>query len=770
LRTKEAFKRVSVLAVAVLGMLAFASPAWAETFTVTNKDDSGDGSLRAALTSAAADQGTADVVEFGSGVRGEIVLTSALPDLGNVEIVGPGANVLTVRRSSAEGTPEFRIFTVVSGVTAKISGLTISGGRSDNGGGIFNNGGTVSVSNSTISGNSASNAGGGIQTAFGPVNVSNSTISGNSAVQGGGILNNNTMSVSSSTISGNSASNAGGGIFNQGTASVSNSTISGNSASDFGGGISNASNVTVKSSIVAGNAAGSGPDLFGELASGSAFNLIGGTASAAGLQTDASGKPVLTNNGGPTPTIALISGSPAIDQGKAFDTTTDQRGFLRPQDFTEVPNAEGGDGSDIGAFERVLSTLSISDAPTVTEGDTGSITDVVFTVRRSGTATGTVTVDYATEDGTATSSGPSSDYQTTTGTLTFAANETEKTITVPVNGDELDESDETFLVRLSNPQGADLLLAGSATGTITDDDDPEATDDSYTTRADGRLVVDAPGVLENDSLPQSNAILVARVDRPSSGILSLENDGSFRYAPDPGFVGEDSFTYKVSDSNGESDPATVTITVRDGTAPTITAVTPKAGTKLAKSSTNVTATFSESIDIATLTDSTFTLVRKSTGEQVEATVTYSPSQNRAVLNPDNDLMAGAAYTATVKGGASGIEDTASNSLSEDKAWTFSVNSAPKIEVLVPEPGSRTTDRKPAIRAVVKDPQSVLSASNIKLSLDDNEITDFSYNRSTGVLRYAPPGDLSYGRHQVKIEATDPQGLQSSRTWYFRVVR
>jgi hypothetical protein len=59
----------------------------------------------------------------------------------------------------------------------------------------------------------------------------------------------------------------------------------------------------------------------------------------------------LANNGGPTFTRALLPGSPALDKGNSFGTTTDQRGGLRPHDMPAVPNASGGDGADIGAYE-----------------------------------------------------------------------------------------------------------------------------------------------------------------------------------------------------------------------------------------------------------------------------------------------------------------------------------------------------------------------------------------------------------------------------------
>ena len=59
----------------------------------------------------------------------------------------------------------------------------------------------------------------------------------------------------------------------------------------------------------------------------------------------------LQDNSGPTPTMALLSGSPAIDKGGSGGPATDQRGRTRPYDFSSVVNASGGDSSDIGAFE-----------------------------------------------------------------------------------------------------------------------------------------------------------------------------------------------------------------------------------------------------------------------------------------------------------------------------------------------------------------------------------------------------------------------------------
>ena len=122
--------------------------------------------------------------------------------------------------------------------------------------------------------------------------------------------------------------------------------------------------------------------------------------------------------------------------------------------------------------EKDASVLSVSDAEAAEDGG-----NVVFTVRISAASGSSVTVDYATSDGTATEG---QDYTDTSGTLTFAANSTaSRTISVPVTDDAVDEAEaETFTLTLSNAQGASLAGGASTlavTGTITDNDDPAVT-------------------------------------------------------------------------------------------------------------------------------------------------------------------------------------------------------------------------------------------------------------------------------------------------------
>ena len=170
---------------------------------------------------------------------------------------------------------------------------------------------------------------------------------------------------------------------------------------------------------------------------------------------------------------ALVTKGPAIITGSVL-------AGLRGQAFTTGANAKndltrGGTEFTVGSCASVSSincnnvtppTISIGDV-TVTEGNSGT-TNATFNVILSAPSALQVAVNYATADGTATAG---SDYQATSGTLTFAPGETSKTITVLVNGDTTVEPDETFFVNLSNPTNA-TIAKGQGIGVINNDDAP----------------------------------------------------------------------------------------------------------------------------------------------------------------------------------------------------------------------------------------------------------------------------------------------------------
>src|SRR5262249_7730948 len=116
-------------------------------------------------------------------------------------------------------------------------------------------------------------------------------------------------------------------------------------------------------------------------------------------------------------------------------------------------------------------SISVADV-TIAEGNSGT-KNATFTVTLSAPTTSTVTVNYATHDGSISgaSATAGSDYTATSGKLTFTAGQTSKTVNVAVLGDAVFESDETFYLDLSAAVGA-TLARGTATGTIANDDTP----------------------------------------------------------------------------------------------------------------------------------------------------------------------------------------------------------------------------------------------------------------------------------------------------------
>jgi hypothetical protein len=329
----------------------------------------------------------------GGGIYNQGTLTVSDSTLSGNSGGGAGGGIynqgtLTVSDSTLSGNSAGGGGGIKNGGTLTVSDSTLSSnsvGAGSDGGGIDNQG-TLTVSNSTLSENSAGYYGGGIYNYSGTVTVSNSTVSGNYGGNAGGIFNYGTVTVSNSTLSGNSEGvGQGGGIFNyEGTLTVSNSTLSANSAGG-GGGILTYSfdpvtltNVTLTANratfyggglevingspvlhntLIAGNSSGSFNDVYGSLDPSGSYNLIGDGTGMTGLSNGVNGNQVgsssapidpllgpLQDNGGPTLTHALLSGSPAIDAGNnAYATDWDQRGPGYPRIVNGI--------IDIGAFE-----------------------------------------------------------------------------------------------------------------------------------------------------------------------------------------------------------------------------------------------------------------------------------------------------------------------------------------------------------------------------------------------------------------------------------
>jgi len=327
----------------------------AAAFVVTNLDDSGMGSLRQAVIDANTNAG-ADVITFQPGLTGTIHLTTgeiAITD--SVDIQGPGARLLAIDSTA-------RIFNISGAIDVGISRLTLTGAKAtSNGGAIANNTANVTLDSDTLSGNSTTNEGGAIfHNANGGVfTIKNSTLSGNMANKAGAVYSIGfNLVIINSTISGNMAADSVGGIkLEFAFASISNSTISGNSAKFSQGGIlagSGNNQLDLVSTIVANNTDVTGASDLARFAGtvnasnslieqSLAVGVINGTNVANQIGVD----PLLgalSNNGGPTDTQALNTGSPAIDTGSnPLGLENDQRGPGFQREFGPAP--------DIGAFE-----------------------------------------------------------------------------------------------------------------------------------------------------------------------------------------------------------------------------------------------------------------------------------------------------------------------------------------------------------------------------------------------------------------------------------
>jgi fibronectin-binding autotransporter adhesin len=300
----------------------------ASTLVVTATGDAGaqegEFDLRGAVNEANIQSG-AQTITFAPSVFSTsqtITLTGGQLVLSNpasTTITGPGANLLSVSGNHAS-----RVFDVNGGSTS-ISGLKITGGSATGGGGLYNST-NLSLSNVTIGGNSALSGGGLFNK--GTVWLTDVTISNNSAVGAGGLFSDGPASLTNVTVSGNSASQFGGGLYNYlSNMSLTNVTVSGNTATRGGGGLETYLGTTsLSNTIVAGNTGG---DVGGNAVS-STNSLIGGSPLLAPLG----------NYGGPTQTMALLPGSPAIGGGRTTGAPgTDQRGVAR------------SGREDIGAFQ-----------------------------------------------------------------------------------------------------------------------------------------------------------------------------------------------------------------------------------------------------------------------------------------------------------------------------------------------------------------------------------------------------------------------------------
>jgi hypothetical protein len=180
----------------------------------------------------------------------------------------------------------------------------------------------------------------------------------------------------------------------------------------------------------------------------------------------------------------------------------------------------------------------------------------------------------------------------------------------------------------------------------------------------------------SSSEPGSTFQCALDVDAPSA----YSPCTSPKTVPDVGqSLAEDWHTFYVkATGTGGTDPTPAKRTWKvDTTAPIISNVSPADRSQNVLLATNVEAIFSEDMDASdtdgdpsTLTTSTFTLTKQGSSNPVGARVSYDNATKKATLDPTSDLEANTTYTATIKGGSTGVEDLAGNGLAQDYTWTF----------------------------------------------------------------------------------------------------
>jgi Bacterial Ig domain/Calx-beta domain/Lamin Tail Domain/RTX calcium-binding nonapeptide repeat (4 copies) len=201
------------------------------------------------------------------------------------------------------------------------------------------------------------------------------------------------------------------------------------------------------------------------------------------------------------------------------------------------------------------SQLSVADAAPVVETD-GDGAVASFTVTLSPSATGPVSVAYEAIDGSAVGDVDFARVPAGAPPLQFAAGETSQTIEVPIDGDNLDELDETFRVVLSGATGA-VLGDPVGMGTIVDDDaTPLATAQAVSTNEDTARALTLGGT-DGDLDTLSFEVLTT----PLHGTLGTLVGNQVTYTPAPDYHGADSFTFRAHDGANQSAPAVVAITV-----------------------------------------------------------------------------------------------------------------------------------------------------------------------------------------------------------------
>ncbi|MEZ6132320.1 MAG: choice-of-anchor Q domain-containing protein [Planctomycetaceae bacterium] len=772
------------------------------TDVVDGDYSTGELSLREAITIANGRTG-ADTITFASGVTSPITISSELAITDSVTITGPGASVLAV----SGGSTATRIFNIDDGTAAfidvTISGLTIRDGgdgvtlihgvgitsvenlnidkvvlANNNGttaafgGGLNHQHGSLKVTDSTFSGNTAV-TGAGVFTAFSRADFRNVLLTNNNVVSNGAVLEHRNGVATLSNVTVDDTVGTGYAVLNIGLAGntaeiyVTNSTFVGNSnlglvnfaeaGGTVTGGYGNSLFATFSDSVVSTGA--------GTLdVTSSGFNIFqdtptGDTVASDRLNTDPLIGP-LQDNGGPTFTRALLSGSPAIDTGdnnQALDLsdltggtvlTTDQRGtgFARVVDGDVNATAT----VDVGAFEFTppVLTVAITEASISENGGTGKAT-----VTRTGDTSTALTVNLSSDQTTEA---------TVPATVVIAAGQTiSPEFDITGVDDAVVDGSQTVTITAS----ADGTISGTDTLEVTDDDTAALT-----------LTIVAASVSEGDGATATTATVSRNTPTTAELTVTLTSSmtgeatvpatvtipaGQTTSAPfniaavDDALV-DGTKTVTITATAAGHANGTDTLDVTDNESATLTVAIAAASISEAGGATATTGTVTRNGD--TTTALTVTLTSSDVTEAtVPATVTIaagqttSPAFNIAAVD---DSEVDGTQTVTITASATGVTsgtDTVDVTDDDTVPPGFAVTA----------PINRTDSKRPLITWTPVDGALSYDVWVNRVSLGGEPVVNLvrQPGLSAAQASYQTNVDLEFGLYRIYVYANMPGGAQ-----------